>query len=213
MSQHIHNGQPVLTAGAPLPEAQAALILLHGRGATAQSILPLGHELGLPDLAYLAPQAAMNAWYPQRFIVPRAANEPYLSSALAVLEGLVAHLAEQGIPDHKVAIAGFSQGACLALEYVARHPRTYGAAAAFSGGLIGADDELVGYEGALDGMPIFLGCSDVDFHIPLERVQASTTTLRSLGAEVTERIYPGMGHTVNQDELDHLRGMMARLLE
>lgn len=209
----IHDQQPVLHSGLPLAEAKAAMILVHGRGATAESILELTREFG-PEgdhFAYLAPQAAGMAWYPNRFIVPRAHNEPYLSSALAKIEALVAEVNAAGIPSEKLFILGFSQGACLALDYGARHPRRYGGLIGLSGGLIGETLNPADYSGNLEGTPAFLGCSDVDFHIPLERVQASTQILQGLGAAVTERIYPNMGHTVNHDEIRFIRQMMATL--
>ncbi|MBN1218046.1 MAG: dienelactone hydrolase family protein [Anaerolineae bacterium] len=204
-----HRGQPVLTAGVPLPQAQAAMILVHGRGATAASILSLAQEFDQPDFAYLAPQAAGNTWYPFSFLAPLAQNEPHLSSALSLLANLVDRLAEDGFPSDKVMLVGFSQGACLSLEFVARHARWYGGVAGLSGGLIGPDGSPRNYTGLLTGTPIFLGCSDVDFHIPRERIRHSTEVLRKLGGDVTERLYPGMGHTVNEDELDFVRGMMA----
>lgn len=214
MVNAIHQGQPVLATGKPLDQAQAAMILLHGRGATAESILTLANEFEMPDFAYLAPQAAGYQWYPQRFIMPLEANEPYLSSALDTVGQVVEAVTAAGIPAEKVIILGFSQGACLAVEYVARNAQRYGGAVAYSGGLIGEQiTERAEYTGDLAHTPIFLGCSDVDFHIPLERVQESTAQLRALGAEVTERIYPGMGHTVNTDEIQFVRGMMQALLK
>ena len=208
-----HQGQPVLTAGEPLEQAQAAMILVHGRGATAESILTLAQEVDRPGFAYLAPQAVGNTWYPYSFLAPLADNEPYLASALAMLADLFEHLATAGFPAGKVLLLGFSQGACLASEFIARNARRYGGVAGLSGGLIGPDGTPRDYAGSLDGTPIFLGCSDIDFHIPKERVQHSTEVLRRLGGEVTERLYPGMGHTVNEDELEFVRGMMARLVD
>jgi phospholipase/carboxylesterase len=207
-----HQGQPVLTAGAPLDQAQAAMILVHSRGATAESILTLTQEVDQLGFAYLAPQAAGNTWYPYSFMSPLTDNEPHLSSALATLAALVDQLAEAGFPSEKVMLVGFSQGDCLSLEFVARHARRYGGVAGLSGGLIGPDDTPRDYAGSLDGTPIFLGCSDADFHIPKERVHHSAEVLRKLGGKVTERLYPGMGHTVNEDELEFVRGMMAGLV-
>ncbi|MBN1995196.1 MAG: alpha/beta hydrolase [Anaerolineae bacterium] len=204
-----HQGQPILTAGASLDQARAVMILAHGRGATAQSILTLAQEIDRPGFAYLAPQAAGNTWYPHSFLAPLPDNEPHLSSALAVLENMIAQLAEAGFPAEKVMLVGFSQGACLALEFVARHARRYGGVAGLSGGLIGPDGTPRDYAGSLKGTPIFLGCSDVDFHIPKERVHHTATALRSLGGKVTARLYPGMAHTINRDELEFVRGMMA----
>jgi len=208
---HPHGDQPVLAMGKPLAEAKAAMILLHGRGASAESILGLVPEFQQAEFAYLAPQAAGYAWYPNRFIAPIASNEPYLSSALRVVGDLLGHIESSGVPTTKTIILGFSQGACLALEYAARNPRRYGGVVGYSGGLIG---EQVGvYAGSLEDTPIFLGCSDVDFHIPLERVQASSQALRGLKANVTERIYPGMDHTINEDEIAFVQQMMTTLMK
>ncbi len=206
------NGQPLLMAGKPLSEAGAAMILLHGRGATAQSILSLAGELRHPEFVYLAPQAAGNQWYPNRFMTPLAGNEPYLSAALAVVDGLMARLGEAAIPPEKVIVAGFSQGACLALEYAGRNARRYGGVVGFSGGLIGPHGTLWEFSGSLDGTPVFLGCSDVDFHIPATRVEESAAALRRLGGDVTMRLYAGMEHTIVEDELAFVRGMMGGII-
>ena len=206
-----HQSQPVLTAGRPPAEARGALILLHGRGATAESILELADLLPHPDLAYLAPQAAGNTWYPYSFLAPMEQNEPFLSSALAKVGAVVAQAAAAGIPAERIFLGGFSQGACLAAEYVARHARRYGGLLAFSGGLIGPPGTPRDYAGTLDGMPVFLGCSDVDPHIPLARVQETAAVLRQLGARVETRIYPRMGHTINQDEIDAAVALLAGL--
>jgi predicted esterase len=208
----LHQGQPVHMAGAPLDQAQAALILVHGRGATADSILTLAHQLDQPDFAYLAPQALGNTWYPYSFLAPLDQNEPALSSALMMLETLVDYLNGAGLPPEQTMLLGFSQGACLALEFVARHARRYGGVAGLSGGLIGPDGAPRDYPGSLDGTPIFLGCSDNDPHIPQQRVQHSTKVLRQLGGQVTERLYPGLGHTVNEDELEQVQAIMAKLV-
>jgi len=208
-----HQGQPVLTTGQDLDQAQAAMIMVHGRGATAESILTLATELNRPDFAYLAPQAAGHTWYPNGFMTPIPGNEPGISSGLAVIAGLLDHLNQAGIPPEKTMLLGFSQGACLALEFVARNARRDGGVAGLSGGLIGPDGTPRDYDGSLEGTPIFLGCSDVDFHIPKERVHHTTEVLRQLGGDVTERLYPGMGHTVNQDEIEFVQGMMAVLVE
>jgi predicted esterase len=207
-----HQGPPVLAAGAPLDRAQAAMILIHGRGATAESILDLAAEVDRPGFAYLAPQAAGNTWYPNSFLAPIPSNEPGLSSGLAVIDGLLAHLAAARLPPERTILLGFSQGACLTVEYVARHARRYGGVAGLSGGLIGPDGTPRDYAGSLAGTPIFLGCSDVDFHIPKERVEESAAVLRRLGGDVTMRLYPNMGHTVNADELAAVRALMAGLV-
>lgn len=205
----LHQTQPILAAGQPLAEAQAAMVMIHGRGASAESILTLADEFDGENFAYLAPQAAGGAWYPNRFIVPVEQNEPYLSSALQRVGEVVNHLESNGIPAEKIILLGFSQGACLALEYAARNPKKYGGVAVLSGGLIGDKVSLENYSGDFAGTPIFLGCSDVDFHIPLERVHESTRILQQMGANVTERIYPNMGHTVNTDEIAFVQQMMS----
>lgn len=207
-----HANQPIAHQGTPLDEATAAMVLVHGRGGDATGILPLTNHFGAEGVVYLAPSAADNTWYPQRFIAPREANEPHLSSALEKVGTVVAQATDAGIPSDKIILLGFSQGACLALEYAARNPQQFGGVVAFSGGLIGADGELNGYVGSLSGTPVFLGCSDTDFHIPLERVHETAEIFQSLGAEVDERIYPGMGHTINDDEVQAVREMLAKLL-
>jgi phospholipase/carboxylesterase len=203
--------QPVLFMGEPLGQARAAMVLVHGRGATAEDILELAVELNRPGFAYLAPQAANNSWYPQSFLAPIASNEPWLSSALARLSTVLQQVEEGGISRERTILLGFSQGACLALEFAARHAQRYGGIAALSGGLIGPDGTPRDYPGSFAGTPVFLGCSDRDPHIPKERVQQSAEVLRRLGADVTMRLYPNMGHTVNQDEIDFVGGMMAAL--
>jgi phospholipase/carboxylesterase len=204
--------QPVLFMGEPLGQARAAMVMVHGRGATAEDILELAVELNRPGFAYLAPQAANNSWYPQSFLAPIASNEPWLSSALARLSTVLQRVEEGGIPRERTILLGFSQGACLALEFAARHAQRYGGIAALSGGLIGPDGTPRDYPGSFAGTPVFLGCSDRDPHIPKERVQQSAEVLRRLGADVTMRLYPNMGHTVNQDEIDFVGGMMAALI-
>lgn len=205
----VHAGQPVLSAGAAPSSARAAVILIHGRGASADDILSLSdHLTGGDDVAFFAPQARGGVWYPERFLVPTVRNEPHLSSALSVVGGLVEDLASAGVPAERVVVAGFSQGACLALEWTARSGRRTGGAFGFSGGLIGTDAEIEARTGTLDGTPVFLGCSDVDFHIPVERVNASARILSALGATVTERIYPGLGHTIVMDEIEVARGIV-----
>ncbi len=207
-----HQGLPVLVAGEPIDRAQAAMVMIHGRGATAESILELALELKQPGFIYLAPQAAGNTWYPNSFLAPIASNEPGLSSGLAVIANVLAQLAEAAIPLERTMILGFSQGACLALEFVARNAKRYGGVVGLSCGLIGPDDTPRDYAGSLAGTPIFLGCSDIDPHIPKERVESSAEVLRNLGGDVTMRLYPRMGHTVNRDEIRFIRGMMAALI-
>jgi predicted esterase len=206
-----HQGQPLLARGRQLSEARAAMVLVHGRGDSAAGIMALAQELPHPEFAFVAPQAAGGQWYPNRFIAPLASNEPELSSALQALADALATIEGAGIPPERVILLGFSQGACLALEYVARNARRYGAVAGLSGGLIGPDGTPRDYAGSLHGTPVLLGCSDVDFHIPVGRVHETAEVLGALGAQVDKRIYPGMGHTINQDELGAVRAMMAAL--
>jgi predicted esterase len=210
--QDPHGGQPLLNEG-PTPErAGATLILLHGRGATAQSILSLHAELNLPNVAALAPQAAGHTWYPHSFLSPIESNQPYLDSALRRVEEIVDDLLGRGIASEKIAILGFSQGACLTSEFVARHPRRYGAVIALTGGLIGPPGTTFGYAGSLAGTPVFLGTSDPDPHVPLERVEESAEVMKQMGAEVDLRVYPGMPHTINGEELTVARSMLQRLI-
>jgi phospholipase/carboxylesterase len=205
-----HDGQPVLLAGEPLDRASAAMILVHGRGASAHDIMTIAAEVADPDFAYLAPQAAGSAWYPNRFMEPLESNEPWLSSALETV-GRILALVEEHLPAESVILLGFSQGACLALEFAARNACRYGGLVGFSGGLIGPDDTVRDYPGSLEGTPVFLGCSDVDPHIPAKRVLETAEILERLGGKVTVKLYPGLGHEVNADELDHLRQLMAAL--
>lgn len=206
-----HHDQPLLTAGAELANADAAVVLLHGRGASARSILGIAEEFDTGDVAYLAPQAAGHSWYPNSFMAPTESNEPHLTSALAAVENAISRAAESGLGIDRTAILGFSQGACLGSEFVVRNPDRYGGLIALSGGLIGPEETKFDDDGSLDGTPAFVGCSDEDPHIPLERVHETTATFRSMGADVTERIYEGMGHDVNQDELDHATELIAGL--
>lgn len=206
-----HHGQPVLTAGAALAGAPGVVVMIHGRGASATDILALADQLGHPDLAFLAPQAAGNTWYPHRFVEPLARNEPDLSSALGVVGSLVARAEAAGVPAERVVLLGFSQGACLALEYGARHARRYGGLVGLSGGLIGPEGMPRHDVGSLAGTPVFLGCGDADAHIPKQRVIESAAVLRELAGEVDARLYPGMGHTVNRDEIEAVRAILARL--
>jgi predicted esterase len=208
-SNHPHGGQPILTAGAPLDEANGAIIAIHGRGASAEDIIGLAAEVAPPRIAILAPQAAGNTWYPYRFTEPFARNEPYLSSALQTVSDLIAQLEARGFPSERIALLGFSQGACLATEAAARNARHFAGVLGFSGGLVGPPGTAFDYPGSLAGTSVFLGCSDVDPHIPKERVEETAAALSRLGAEVDARLYPGMGHTVNADELMAARALLA----
>jgi predicted esterase len=207
-----HGGQPVLTGGAPLERALAAVVMLHGRGGTADLILKLTSHFSELEFAYIAPQAAGNTWYPRRFLAPVATNEPKLSSALAVVGELLERVHAAGIPPKHTMLLGFSQGACLALEYAARNPQRYGGVIGLSGALIGPPGAHDDFTGDLAGTPVFLGCSDADPHIPLENVHYTAEVMRRLGGDVDERIYPGMGHIISQDELDIVRALMGALI-
>ena len=207
-----HQGQPVRTAGAKLETATAAMVMIHGRGATAESILTLVQAIDTPGFAYLAPQAAGNTWYPNSFLASIPSNEPGISSGLAAIDDLMTRISDAEIPPERTMLLGFSQGACLSLEYAARHARRYGGIAGLSGGLIGPDDTPRDYQGSFDGTPVFLGCSDVDSHIPAERVRETARVLEKMGAVVTMRLYPGMGHIVNDDEVNHVKEMMAAVV-
>lgn len=205
---HPHAGQPVVTEGRPLGEGTAAMILVHGRGAAPANILELAYALPHPDFTYLAPAAAGNTWYPYSFMADIPANEPGISSGLAVLDGLVHEVVEAGVPVERIVLAGFSQGACLMSEYAVRHARRYGGILAFSGGLIGPPGTEWTHEGDFDGTPAFFGCSDADAHVPKSRVDESAEVLASMGAKVEKRIYPGMGHLINGDEIRFARSVV-----
>ena len=202
----------IATGGAPLTRAKAAMILLHGRGATAEGMLDLAEVFAQPDMAYLAPQAPGRTWYPHSFLAPIEQNEPHLSRALAQVDALVGELGHNGFAPEKVVLLGFSQGGCLALEYAARNARRYGAVIGLSAGLIGPEGTPRDYRGSLAGTRVVLGCSDIDAHIPLARVKETTRVLGALGGDVVERIYPGMGHTINDDEIAQVRAALAGLL-
>jgi len=188
------------------------MVMLHGRGATADSILMLAPALDVPEFAYLAPQAGGNTWYPQSFLAPVKQNEPGISSGMQAIGDVLARVTAAGIPPERTMLFGFSQGACLTLEFAARHARRYGGIAGLSGGLIGPDHTPRDYPDSLEGTPVFLGCSDVDPHIPAERVRETAEVMRRLGGEVTMRLYSGMGHLVNDDEITAVRRMMLYLL-
>jgi len=203
-----HYGQPVLTLGPEPSSARLTMIMLHGRGASAEDILALGGELGTTDVAFLAPQAAGRTWYPYSFLAPLEDNEPGITSGLRVIAALVDSLVARQIPYERIGLLGFSQGACLSLEFAARHPHPYAAIVGLSGGLIGPPGTPRDYAGSLAGAPVFLGCSDVDAHIPLARVRETADVFRRMGAPVDERIYPRMGHTVNQDEIRAVNALL-----
>jgi predicted esterase len=206
-----HRGQPVLRAGADLSQAKAAMIMLHGRGADAADIIGLSEVIGRPEVIYLAPEAAGHTWYPTSFLAPVERNEPGRTSALGVIAGLIGRLGAAKLAPEQIALLGFSQGACLSLEFAARNPRRYGAVFGLSGGLIGETIDPDNYPGSLEGTPAFIGCSDIDPHIPLERVRESAAIMRRLGAEVSEKIYPGMGHTIVEDEIIEVRRILDEM--
>lgn len=196
-----------LRAGPPPGEAPLTVVLVHGRGGTAAGMLDLAAAIG-HHYSYVAPEAPGYTWYPLSFLAPIEKNEPYLSAALRTLQDVVTDLERDGVGADRVAILGFSQGACLSLEFAARHARRYAGVFGLSGGLIGPPGTPRDYRGSFERTPVFLGCSDVDPHIPLERVHESAEVCRRLGAEVDERIYAGMGHTIGLDELDAVRAIL-----
>jgi phospholipase/carboxylesterase len=213
MTDSVQNRGPLVrSAGEPLGRAKFALLLMHGRGAQAEDILSLAAQLAQPGFSYLAPQAVGNTWYPNRFLDPLASNEPWLTSALFTVGDVLGNIIQAGIPPERIMLLGFSQGACLTLEFAARNAKRYGGVVGLSGALIGPDDTQRNYQGSLAGTPVFLGCSDADFHVPKERVQQAADVLRHLGGVVTERLYPNLDHSVNQDEIDFVRGLMHELI-
>lgn len=208
-----HDGQPVLTTGAKLDDARTAMVMIHGRGANAADILSLAAEFERPEFAYLAPDAAGSSWYPYSFLSPIEMNEPGITSGLDTIARVLDAVASAGIPIDRTIVLGFSQGACLALEFVARNARRYGGVAGLSGGLIGPDGTPREYDGSLAGTPVFLGCSDIDPHIPKERVELTRNVLSNLDGDVSMTLYPRMGHTINADEILRVRAMMDRILQ
>jgi phospholipase/carboxylesterase len=211
MTNDPHASGAVLQAGGALNAADLAMVLLHGRGGSAEDILELGSALHLQNVAYLAPQAAGNTWYPLSFLAPRKMNEPYLSSALAKVESAVRSLQEAGFRRERIVVGGFSQGACLATEFVARHPARYGGLVAFTGGLIGPPGSLQSSaNGELAGTPALLCSGDPDPHVPWLRVEESAAILSGMGATVTTKRYPGRPHTVMQEELELARNLLLQ---
>jgi predicted esterase len=206
-----HAGQPVLQAGLPLGEASVAVIMVHGRNAGPENILDVVPRLARPAVTYLAPAAASRTWYPNSFMADIASNEPGLSSGLGVLASLVALVEAAGIRRDHIVLLGFSQGACLATEFAVRHASRFGGVVAFSGGAIGPPGTRWDESGRFDATPIFFGCSDIDSHVPATRVVESAALCRRMGADVTERLYPGMGHTINEDEIAWAQRLLDRL--
>lgn len=212
MPRDPHRDQPILVWGPPRAEAAGAMLLVHGRGGSRGDMQALARDLDRPRFACLAPAAAGRTWYPYSFLEPIKRNEPHLSSALRLLDVALAKAVAGGVPSARIVVIGFSQGACLALEFAARNARRYGAVIGFTGGLIGPDGTPRDYGGTFDGTPVFLGSSDVDPHVPKRRVDETAAAFRRLGANVTERIYPGLGHTINADEIAAARSLLDGVL-
>jgi predicted esterase len=208
MRNNPHADTPVLRSGVGLENATGVVILLHGRGGSAEDILSLAQEMYLPRLEYLAPAASGNSWYPYSFLAPTEQNEPWLSSALKKVQSVLQQALNAGIPSNRVVIAGFSQGACLSTEFVATHPQRYAGLIAFTGGLIGPLGTDLHHAGDLAGTPAFFGSGDPDPHVPWARVQESAEILSRMGAHVTAMRYPGRGHTVDRDELEHAKDLL-----
>ncbi len=208
MSNNIHEKQEIIFEGANVNSAKSAMILIHGRGATAESILTLTKEFTENNYLYAAPQANGNTWYPYSFLSPIENNEPGLSSGLEVLDMLIKRLNDSGIPNKEIILLGFSQGACLTLEYAARNAKRYKGVIGLSGGLIGDKIDKRRYSGSFENCTIFLGCSNIDPHIPEERVNQTAEVMEELGASVTKRIYKNMGHTINEDEINFIKSIM-----
>lgn len=208
-----HQKEDVFTGGLDLKSASGAMVMVHGRGASAEGILSLAGSFETRALHYVAPSAAGNTWYPYSFLYPMEQNQPWLNSAIQVVHNRVSELEKAGIPKERIILLGFSQGACLVSEYAARHPGLFGGLVCLSGGLIGDIVEPDDYSGSMKKTPVFIGCSDIDPHIPLKRVNLTAGVFRKLGADVNKQIYPGMGHTVNEDEIDHINAMIKRVTE
>jgi predicted esterase len=206
-----HAGQPLATAGAPLGKSPIAMILAHGRNALPANILSFVPAFGRPDITYLAPGAAGGTWYPLSFMADQEKNEPGISSGVWVLEQLVLHVVRAGVRKDRIVLLGFSQGACLTSQFAASHADRYGGVVLYSGGLIGPPGTTWDYPGSFGGTPVFLGCSDVDAHVPKTRVDESAAVFQRMGATVTEQIYPGMGHLVNEVELAFTRTLLDEI--
>jgi len=200
----------VIKAGKQTGEATKALVMLHGRGGSAEDILGLAQYLPVNDFALFAPQATNNTWYPYSFLAAPKENEPWLSGALKVVGEVVADIEASGIKKENIYFLGFSQGACLTLEYVTRNANKYGGVVAFTGGLIGDQIYLDNYTGDFAGTPVFIGTSDPDLHVPVARVLASTAILTDMHAQVTQKIYKNMGHTISQDEIDQVSELIFK---
>ncbi len=213
MTNTVDTKTKILFAGASLEKAEAAMIMVHGRGATAENILELAGEFPNVKFAFAAPQAEHFAWYPNSFLAPIESNEPGISNGLNVIQNIVNEIESAGISSDKTVLLGFSQGACLALEFAARNAKRWGGVVGLSGGLIGPEGSSRNYSGSLDGTPVFLGCSDVDVHIPKERVAETSEVMTRLGGDVTMRLYSNMGHTINRDEIEAVKVLMNNLIQ
>jgi len=209
MSSDPHKDGPIRRFGKPLEEASGAVILLHGRGGSAEDILSLARDFYLPQLVFLAPEAAGNSWYPNSFLAPLAQNEPWLTSALHKVDTTVEMLNQAGIASERIVICGFSQGACLGTEFVARHPARYGGLVAFTGGLIGPPGSDLTHAGYLAGTPAFFGSGDPDPHVPWQRVEQSAQVLAEMGAAVTARRYANRPHTISREEIDFAKRLIG----
>jgi len=212
MTSDPHRNSPVLHRGVSLADAAGVVILLHGRGGSAEDILSLAGEFDVPQLAYLAPEASGNSWYPFSFLSPIAKNEPWLTSALHKIQNTIQSMETAGITLDRVVLCGFSQGACLATEYVARHARRYGGLIAFTGALVGPPDADLSHSGDLAGTPVFFGSGDPDPHVPWNRVQQSAEILAEMGASVTLKRYPGRPHTITHEEIEFAKGLIREVL-
>lgn len=204
-----HNPEAFSARGVPLAQARSVLILTHGRGANAEDILTLAEELPVEGMAYLAPTASGYTWYPYSFLAPMAQNEPGISNGIGVLKSLVERAKAAGIATEKIFLGGFSQGACLTSEFVVRHPDSYGGAMIFTGGLIGPADTPRAYQGRLDGVPVFIGSSDRDPHVPLWRVEETAQVLTGMGAKVRQEVYPGLPHTIHLPQIEAAREILG----
>jgi len=207
-----HQNSTVLEHGASLSRAKAAMIMIHGRGATAKGMLPMADQFAQPDFHYLAPQAQNHTWYPYSFLEPQKKNQPGLSSGLQLIYDLLDTITKEGVPKQKIILLGFSQGACLVTEFAARHPQKLGGVVALSGGLIGPTISMDNYSGEMDQTPVFIGCSDDDPYVPNERLDETSAVFEKLNADLNKQIYKGMGHTINEEEIKTVRGMMADIL-
>lgn len=207
-----HQEAEIFEHGASLSRAKAAMVMVHGRGATARGMFPLAEKFAQPDFHYVAPQAQHHTWYHYSFLEPIEKNEPGISSGLQLLHDLLQSVVQAGIQKENIVLLGFSQGACLATEFAARHPQKLGGVVALSGGLIGPTVKPENYSGSMNQTPVFIGCSDNDPHVPSERVDETKAVFGKLNADVNKQIYKGMGHTIDEEEIKEVRGMMADIL-